>query len=579
MPVSEPARVVRVLPDEPAIGKQFDYSVPEALHDEVRVGSMVRVALHGRRIGGWVVADDVESPAGITLRPIAKVTGWGPPADILDLAEWAAWRWAGRPASMLRTASPERAVRRLPSTDRPITPVPAVVDDLIVDAFAGGGSVLRLPPAADPYDVALAAAGRGNALILVPTVAGARHLGIRLRRAGVRVAIQPSEWAQARAGATVVGTRSAVWAPVVDLAAVVVIDEHDESWQQEQAPTWHARDVAVERARRADVPCVLVSPTPSLEALGHGRLLTPSRSTERAGWPVLDVIDRRREDPGRAGLFSERFVRALRGDGRVVCVLNRAGRSRLLACKSCGELARCERNDAAVTQDDEGTFACAHCGLTRPAICLACGSTTFKNLRVGVSRAREELEALAREPVVEVTAKTSVDGLAPARVYIGTEAVLHHLDSASVVAFLDFDQELLAPRYRAAEEALALLVLAGRLVGGRQSGGRLVVQTRIPDHEVVQAALHADPSRVSEAEHIRRQALAFPPEAALAVVSGVSAQAFIEAFGRPLGVEIVGPSDGRWLLRARTHTPLLDALAATPRPAGRLRIAVDPLRL
>lgn len=572
---------MRVLPDVPAIDKTFDYLVPDELGAQVRVGTMVRIALHGRRVGGWVVADGVEPPPGVALRPLAKVTGWGPTEDLLDLARWASWRWAGRPASFLRTASPERAVVQLPAIAQVTHPLPEVGDELVRDAFRSGGGVtiLRLPPAADPYPVALAAAGFGRALILVPGASTARHLGSRLRRAGASVAVMPHEWARARAGATVVGARAAAWAPMVELSAVVVIDEHDEGWQQEQAPTWHARDVAVERARRAGVPCVLVSPTPTLEALELGPLLTPSRASERAGWPVLDIVDRREEDPVRGSLFSERFVRVLPGEGRVVCVLNRKGRSRLLACASCGALAICERCHAAVVQDETGELVCQHCGTCRPQICLSCGAGAFKNLRAGVSRVREELEALVREPVVEVTASTAGRDVPSARVFVGTEAVLHQVDSARLVAFLDFDQELLAPRYRAAEEALSLLVRAARLVGGRASGGRVLVQTRLPRHEVLEAALHGDPTRVSVAEAARREALGFPPATAMAVVSGPSAPAFMEAFGQPLGVEVLGPSEGRWLLRASEHRPLLDALASTPRPGGRLRIEVDPLRL
>src|SRR5690606_35907874 len=131
-----------------------------------------------------------------------------------------------------------------------------VNDGAVLDALDRQRAVLRLPPAADPYDVALAAAARGNALVLAPTASRAAHLAMRLRRAGVTVALVPRDWAAARRGATVVGSRAAAWAPVIDLAAVVVLDEHDEVWQQEQAPTWHARDVALERARRAGVPCV-----------------------------------------------------------------------------------------------------------------------------------------------------------------------------------------------------------------------------------------------------------------------------------------------------------------------------------
>ncbi|MGZ4717255.1 MAG: hypothetical protein ACXWCB_11255, partial [Acidimicrobiales bacterium] len=410
------------------------------------------------------------------------------------------------------------------------------------------------------------------------------HLGLRLRRAGLPVAIMPRDWPLARAGATVVGSRAAAWAPVRDLAAVVVLDEHDESWQQEQAPTWNAREVAAERARRAGVPCILVSAMPSLEAQQWGTTIVPSRGAERDGWPKLDVVDRRQDDPGRAGLFSERLVTVLRSGGRVLCVLNRKGRSRLMACTSCGEVAHCERCESSVVLSDAGMFDCRRCGAVRPPTCLACGGTTFKNLRAGVTRVREELEALARTPVVEVTGDTRDLRLDDARVYVGTEAVLHQLDSADVVAFLDFDQELLAPRYRAAEEALALLVRAGRLVGGRRGEGRVLVQTRLPGHEVVQAALLADPARVSTAEADRRALMRFPPVTAMAAVSGVAAPAFVAALEAAAattsaGIEILGPSDGQWLVRADRHATLLDALAAVPRPPGRFRVAVDPLRL
>jgi primosomal protein N' (replication factor Y) len=573
------ARVARVLPDEPALDKEFDYLVPEPMAPAVRPGTMVRAPLHGRRVGGWVLDGDVSPPPGVELRPLAKVRGWGPPPELLDLARWAAWRWAGRRASLLRTASPERAVVQLPRPQAPATPTRAPRGELAGAALDAGRAVLRLAPAADRYDVVLAAVARGNALVLVPSVAAADALARRLRRDGVGVARHPQDWARARAGATVVGTRSAAWAPVADLAAVVVLDEHDEVWQQEQAPTWHARDVVVERAARAGVPCVLVSPTPSLEALAWAPVLAPARADERAGWPLVEVVDRRDDEPGRGGLFSPALVRLLRSGARVACVLNRKGRARLVACHRCGEVARCERCEAAVVQSEPGRLACVRCGQERPTLCLACGGTKVKGLRPGVSRVREELEALVRAPVVEVTAETAGHDLAAAQVYVGTEAVLHQLRDLDAVAFLDLDQELLAPRYRAAEEAMALLVRAARLVGPRARGGRVLVQTRLSDHEVVQAVLHADPTLASRAELARRQLLRFPPVTALAAVSGAGAEAFMAALGHPAGVEVAGPADGQWLLRAGEQAVLLDALAATPRPGGRLRVAVDPLRL
>jgi primosomal protein N' (replication factor Y) len=387
------------------------------------------------------------------------------------------------------------------------------------------------------------------------------------------------EWAAAAGGATaVIGARAAAWAPVRDLRRVLVLDEHDESFQQEQAPTWHARDVAIERARRAGAPVLLVSPCPTLEALAWGELVTTDRRTERDGWGRLEVVDQRDLDPALGALFSPRLVDLVRGSGRVVCVLNRTGRARLLSCAACNTIARCATCDSASVDDGSGHFTCGRCGTDRPMVCLACGGSKFKNLRLGVSRAREELEALVGEPVSEVTA--AADSSGDTRVTIGTEAVLHRLPRADSVAFLDFDQELLAPRYRSVEQALALLARAARLVErGNAPDGRLLVQTRSPDHPAIMAAKLADPGRLAASEGPLRAALGFPPSVAMAVVSGAVAAEFMEAFGRPDGVRVQGPVDGAWRLVAADHQTLCDALAATPRPPGRVRVEVDPLRI
>ena len=572
--------VVRVLPDVPAIDKTFDYLVPDAVRDQVRVGDMVRIALHGRRVGGWVMAVGVEPPAGVVLHPLVKRSGLGPTADLLELAEWGAWRWAGRPASFLKTASPERMVAALPLPPPSARPAPS--HDLLARAVAGPRSVLRLPPATNLVHVARAAAGCGNALVLCPSQALVRRVAHGLTRAGVAVAVHPQDWARGAAGATVVGTRAAAWAPVGDLAAVVVLDEHDEGHQQEQAPTWHARDVAVERAARAGVPCVLTSACPSLEALAWGTLLPADRRRERAGWPVVEVVDRRRGDPRSEGLYSDALVRVLRSDQRVLCVLNRTGRARLLACTACGELARCDACAAAVEQP-ESELHCRRCGAARPPICLSCGAARFRNARVGVTRVREELEALVGEPVTELTARSEA-GAPATRVVVGTEAVLQRIDRADVVAFLDLDQELLAPRYRASEQALALLARAARVVAasgpaGDRASGRLLLQTRSPDHEVVQAVVRADVSGVSNAERGRRELLRFPPFTALAEVSGAAAAAYVEVLGTPEGVEVVASAEGHWLVRAPDQASLSNALGSVRRPPGRLRIEVDPLRV
>jgi primosomal protein N' (replication factor Y) len=537
------------------------------------VGTIVRVPLHGRRVGGWVVGLADEAATDRPLQPLAKVTGWGPPADVVALARWAAWRWAGRPAQLLGTASPPRAVRGLP-TPPPPRPQASTLQGT-------GVTVHRIPPAGDVLPLALAVAGCDDALVLAPSSSAARYLAARLQGDGHRVALVPQDWAMAAAGGCVaVGTRAAAWAPRPALGAVLVVDEGDEAYQEERVPTWNARDVAVERARRAGVPCLLTAPCPSLEALAHGPLVTPSRTEERAGWPVLEVVDRRPEPPG-SGLYSSRLValaREAEADARLVCVLNRKGRARLLACAACRELARCEACGAAVEGAGDG-LRCRRCGTERPTVCLACGGSRLATLRVGVTRAREELELLANRPVAEVTADTAA-GPPPAGVpiLVGTEAVLHRVAGAGAVAFLDFDQELLAPRYRAADAALGMLARAARLVGGRRESARILVQTRLPGHEVIDAAVHADPSRLAVVEAARRAALRFPPETAVAAVSGQAAAAFVAALPTDGTVEVLGPANDRWLVRAPDHRALCDALAVTPRPPGRLRVEVDPLR-
>jgi primosomal protein N' (replication factor Y) len=567
---------VRVVPDLPAVDKVFDYSVPASMDADVRVGTLVRISLHGRRVGGWVVADDVEPPEGVEVRPLAKVTGWGPAPDVIDAARWAAWRWAGPLALVLRTASPPSAVRGLPATPPSGPPASGAADALAEEALALPRAVLRLPPAGDPVPLLVAAARRGTTLVVAASVGDAGTLALRLRRAGLAVALQPREWARAAAGACVViGARATAWAPAPGLAAAVVLDAHEEVHKEERTPAWNAWQVVAERAGRAGVPCVLVSSCPTLEQLDWGTLLRPARSEERKGWPVVDVVDRRKDEPG-SGLWSSRLVDLLRDGGRVVCVLNRKGRATLLACGACGDLARCERCAAAVEQQREGEgLVCRRCAAVRPRVCLACGSQRLKTVRIGVTRARQEVEALVGEPVGEVTSDD--DDVPDTRVLVGTEAVLRRVSHADGVAFLELDQELLAPRYRAAEQAMALLARAARLVAGRSGGGRLLLQTRLPRHEVVDAVLHADPGRLVEAERERRTALRFPPATALAAISGDAAESYVGAID-PV-VERLGPDGGRWLLRAADHRRLCDALAATPRPSGRLRIEVDPTRV
>ena len=587
-PVAPGALVARVVPDLTGLDRQFDYLVPEPLRARVHVGTLVRVTLNGRRVGGWVVSvgpADTERDVA-TLLPINKVTGIGPDQGVIDLAAWAVHRWAGRMRSFLVAASPSGAVLQPPAAAHG-GPVPEPTDARARGVLERGAlpGVLRLPPAADVVPVLLAACRIGPVLVVVPSVAQARLLATRLRRTGRTVALLPQEWAAAAGGVDVViGARAAVWAPCRDLAAIVVLDEHDEGLQEERQPTWHARDVAIERGRRAEVPVLLVSPAPSataVAAVGVDHIVKPSVSDERAGWPIVEIVDRTRDEPWQRSLATSALIRQLRDHDRVVvCAINSTGRARLLACRRCKAIQRCEVCEASVFQRDDEHFECGRCGTTRPPVCQACGASAFAALRIGVSRLRDELEAAAGRSVVSVTGKDSdTEPLVDAGVYVGTEAVLHRVRRADTVVFVDFDSELLAPRYRATEQAMTLLARAARLVGGRAGGGRILVQTFLPKHEVLEAVLHADPGRLLARELDRRRALGFPPAAALAVVSGAGATEYAGAL-RGSGVQSAETLEGSVLLRAPTWDALGDAIAATPRPKGsRLRIEVDPPRL
>jgi primosomal protein N' (replication factor Y) (superfamily II helicase) len=428
----------------------------------------------------------------------------------------------------------------------------------------------------------MAAAEHGPVVVVAPTTARATAGCIALQNRGIEVALLPDDWAHARAGARVViGARAAVWGPCPGLSALIVLDAHDEGLVQETAPTWDAASVAAERARRANVPCFWVTPCPTVELLtAADDVQLPSRDKERSGWARLQVVDRRHDDP-RQGLYSSALVEVLRNERRVVCVLNRKGRALLPVCGACGEPAICEQCGAGVALVG-AELVCRRCGLERPIVCGSCGSDTLRQFRVGVTRAREQLEALAGRPVGEVVAGTHQ--LPDVPVIVGTEAVLYREGELrrggpiGAVAFLDIDQELLAPRYRAAEEALALLAKASRIVGGRHRGGRVLVQTRAPAHPVIDAALLADPGRLAAIEEPVREALRLPPFTALAVLSGPGAEELAGALGGQGVVELMEVAGERWVVRAPDAAALADALAVAGRPAARVRVEVGPVR-
>ena len=239
-----------------------------------------------------------------------------------------------------------------------------------------------------------------------------------------------------------------------------------------------------------------------------------------------------------------------------------------------GELTRCDHCDGAVRQVDATVLTCGRCGETRPPVCANCGSARLKNVVLGIGRAREELSALIGEPVGERTASTVE--WPDARVMIGTEALLRDAVRREhrfvTIVFLDFDQHLSAPRQAAEADAMALLALAARHVGARREGGRIVVQTRQPDHRVLRAAVRADALTLARALAAQAERMTWPPTVAQAEVSGEGAQEFMQHLARPLGVTVLGPRDDRWQLRSIDRELLLRELGAVKRTDERVRI-------
>ncbi len=562
----------------------------------------MRVPLQGRRVRAWIVADDVTpDTAPDQLRDVLQHVSAGPPPDVVELCRWAAWRWAGSVVPLLRAASPPNVVRAGPAEQEtgiypPGDPPAALTGD------ADRELVVAWPPLTPRRDlVAWRLAPEGSSLVVVPDRRTAAEIAADLESRGRQVIVLRSDqsdaersraWSDARAGAcVVVGGRIAALAPVPDLESVIVLDEGDEALREERAPAWGARELVIERARRSAGSVTLVSPAPTVDAVtAVGTPREPSRVETRAGWPRIEIVDRRDDPPGR-GWFSDALTEALRAVAPPaigVCVLNRKGRAALLDCLTCSTPANCERCGAAVVEGDDG-LECPQCGTARPRVCLECSGTRFRRRRVGVRRLRDELAALL--PRLEVQdVEGSTTAALEGDVLIGTEAVLHRAGAAarpaSVVAFLDFDQELLAPRYRSSEQALWLLVRAARLLSAR-AAGRVLVQTRMPGHEVLTAARDGDPTAARDLDHARRELLAFPPFGGMAELRGAADAVELACAALAGRVTVLGPtaspSGAHALVKAPSTTELCDALHATDfgpaRAAGRLRIEVDPLRV
>jgi primosomal protein N' (replication factor Y) len=503
----------------------------------------------------------------------------------------------------------------------------------LLDGVTGSGKT-------EVYFEAVADTIRGGrqSLILMPEIALTAQF---LDRFSARFGVRPAEWhselsprrrtrtwrAVADGGASVVvGARSALFLPYADLGLIVVDEEHDAAYKQEDGVRYHARDMAVVRGRIARILVVLSSATPSLETEVNTRRGRYQRLSlpERFGgqrMPSVEAIDLRRERPPPGRFIAPTLAGAAqiaieRGE-QALFFLNRRGYAPLTLCRACGFRFSCPNCDAwLVDHRFRRQLVCHHCGFAtpQPAECPNChAANSFAAIGPGVERLEEEVRALFPQARILVLSsdliatveqlRQELDDVAHGRfdIVIGTQLVAkgHHFPKLNLVGIVDADLGLNNGDPRAAERTFQLLhQVVGR--AGRDAGiGRGYLQTHQPEHPVMRALIAQDREAFYDAEIAMREAAHYPPFGRLAslVVSGSDkheTQSYARALARaapPLDdVRILGPADaplslvrGRHRLRLLVKAPrvfdlsayLRDWLAAAPKTKGSIKLDID----
>ncbi|MFO0510112.1 MAG: primosomal protein N' [Gammaproteobacteria bacterium] len=401
-------------------------------------------------------------------------------------------------------------------------------------------------------------------------------------------------WRRAHAGAArlVLGTRSAVFAPLPGLGLIIVDEEHDASFkQQEGGFRYSARDLALVRAQGLGIPVVLGSATPSLETLHNAatgrltRIVLPERAAA-AQPPLLRLVDLRAERV-HAGLSTTAVTaieRHLAAAGQVLVYINRRGYAPTLACTACGWVAPCTSCDARMTvYRNAERLRCHHCGADRdlPRQCPQCGyavktvgqgteliEETLAETFPGVGIARLDRDVVRRADELEAVLGRVASG--EARILVGTQMVAkgHDFPAVTLAVVLNADQGLFSTDFRAAERlAQTLVQVAGRAGRGAQPG-EVLIQTEHPDHPLLRGLVTGGYESFAAAALAERRDAAWPPFARLAALraSGLTAEdaiAFLEAARRiadhpPEGLRLLGPAPAAMARRAdRHHAQLL----------------------
>jgi primosomal protein N' (replication factor Y) len=443
-----------------------------------------------------------------------------------------------------------------------------------------------------------------QAIVLVPEISLTPQTRSRFQSRFSRVTVLHSHlsdaerhwhWQQIARGdvQVVVGARSAVFAPVPQLGLIVIDEEHDGSFKQGEAPRYHARDVALQRAAMESVPLVLGSATPSLESwhratqaqsAGEGNLKPKCQNPESESFRLIDLprrvndrrlpavatIDLRVEFQSRAsrGAVSRSLHRAideaLREDGQVILLLNRRGFSTHIQCPACGHVVKCPACDLALTHHrHEEQARCHYCDFQMP-VPVRCPECAFDGIRFsGFGTERLEIEIKARfanVPIVRMDSDTMQKpgshekALARFRagdvkILLGTQMIAKGLDfpNVTLVGVVNADTTLHFADFRAAERTFQLVTQVAGRTGRGDKGGRVLVQTFSPDHYAILAAIDHDYARFAAAELPSREEHLYPPFASLIrlIVRGqseVATEQFAAAAGDKLraAVEATG---------------------------------------
>lgn len=488
-----------------------------------------------------------------------------------------------------------------------------------------------------------------QALVLIPEInLGPQTLKRFARRFNARIALLHSAlsdrerlevWQAAREGSAqiIIGTRSALFTPLKAPGLIIVDEEHDASYKQQEGLRYHARDLAVMRARLERVPLLLGSATPSLESLhnaeqGRYALLRLQQRAGNARMPRFERLDVRSRplDSGLSPPLQRLIGETLAAGQQVLVFLNRRGFAPSLLCHDCGWLAQCPRCDARMTlHQRSGELRCHHCDYREapPDACPQCQHVDLRPMGVGTERSEERLRLLFPDyPVLRIDRDTtarkgaleallaSVQQGEPC-ILVGTQMLAkgHHFPRVTLVAILDADGGLFSADFRASERMAQLIVQVAGRAGRAEEPGRVVIQTHLADHPLLVQLVEQGYFAFAEQALAERRAAALPPFAHLALLRADAlqpqqAEQFLEEaaqLAHPLAgdaqqpaVQVLGPVPapmerraGRYraqlLLQAgsradlhRLLTPWVLALESLPGArAVRWSLDVDPVDL